>query len=131
MTIKRLLALAMLFLMGAASWAEDGESGKAVLDFGKPPSQLYSARLVRLDGENVNAPVTRTSFWVEPGVHEIVVAAAIKDPMQVGLTPRRRAGEDPGKTTIEVVAGKRYKIAAMVTDERGNWEPVIWKEEDL
>ena len=131
MFTNRFLAITMLCLISLTAWAEDDPAGKAVLDFGKPPSQLYSARLGRLDGENVNAPVTRTSFWVEPGVHEIVIAAAINDPMQVGRTPRRRAGEDPGKTTIEVAAGKRYKIAAMVTDEKGNWEPVIWKEEDL
>jgi len=131
MAIKRLLAATLACMIWMTAPAEDGQAGKAILDFSKPPNQLYSARLVQLDGKNMNAPVTRTSFWVEPGVHEIVVAAAIDDPMQVGLSPRRRAGEDPGKTTIEVVAGKRYKIAAMVTDEKGNWEPVIWKEEDL
>lgn len=131
MLIRWLLACVAILLIGTSAWAEEGQAGKAVLDFSKPPSQLYSARLVRLDGNNVNAPVTRTSFWVEPGVHEIVVAAAITDPMKVGRGPRRQSGEDPGKTTIEVKAGKRYKIAAMTTDAKGNWEPVIWKEEDL
>ena len=33
--------------------------------------------------------------------------------------------------TIEVEAGKRYKIAARVLDERGGWEPVVWKIEDV
>ncbi len=128
---KGLVAGLVLSLLAASAWAQEDTSAKAVLDFGKPPSQLYSARLVLLDGQNLNAPITRTSFWVDPGVHEIVVAAALTDPMKVGSTPRRNAGEDPGRTTIEVVAGKRYRIAAMATDNKGNWEPVVWKEEDL
>ncbi len=128
---KGLIAGLTLMLVAASGSAQEGASDQAVLDFSKPPNQLYSARLVSLDGKNVNAPITKTSFWVEPGVHEIVVAAAINNPMKVGSTPRRAAGDDPGKTTIEVVAGKRYKIAAMTTDNKGNWEPVVWKEEDL
>ena len=131
MVKKGLLAALALSLLAVAAWAQDGGSGQAVLDFGKPPSQLYSARLVSLDGQNINAPITKTSFWVDPGVHDIVVAAAISDPMKVGSTPRRSAGDSPGKATIEVVAGKRYRIAAMTTDNKGNWEPVVWKEEDL
>lgn len=127
-----LLAGLVLSLVAISASAQEGTTTQAVLDFGKPPSQLYSARLVSLDGKNINAPVTKTSFWVEPGVHEIVVAAALNDPMKVGTTPRRQAGGDnPGQTTIEVVAGKRYRIAAMTTDNKGNWEPVVWKEEDL
>lgn len=127
-----LLAGLVLSLVAMSATAQETATSQAVLDFGRPPSQLYSARLVSLDGKNINAPVTKTSFWVEPGVHEIVVAAAINDPMKVGPTPRRQAGEDnPGKTSIEVAAGKRYRIAAMTTDNKGNWEPVVWKEEDL
>lgn len=128
---KGLIAGLILSLLAASAWGQEGTSGEAILDFGKPPSQLFSTRLVSLDGQNVNAPITRTSFWVAPGVHEIVVAAALTDPMKVGKAPRRSAGEDPGRTTIEVVAGKRYRIAAMATDDKGNWEPVVWKEEDL
>lgn len=127
-----LLAGLVLSLVAMSAAAQEGATSQAVLDFGKPPSQLYSARLVSLDGKNINAPITKTSFWVEPGVHEIVVAAAINDPMKVGSAPRRQAGGDnPGRTSIEVAGGKRYRIAAMATDNKGNWEPVVWKEEDL
>jgi hypothetical protein len=128
---KRLIVSLLLSLVAVSAWGEEGASGQAVLDFSKPPSQLFSARLVSLDGQNVNAPITKSSFWVDPGVHEIVVAAAINDPMKVGSKPRRQADDTPGKTTIDVIAGKRYKIAAMATDNKGNWEPVVWKEEDL
>ena len=127
----RSLITALMFcvLLPLSASAED-TTGKAILDFSRPPNQLYSARLVRLDGQNVNAPVTKTSFWVEPGVHEITIAAAITDPMQVGTISRRQK-QDQGDTTIEVEAGKRYKIAAQVLDQRGGWEPVVWKVEDV
>ena len=131
MTIKATLAGLALVLVAGLAGAEDNPASEAILDFGKPPSQLYPARLVELDGRNLSAPVTKTSFWVEPGVHEIVVVAGINDPMKVGSATRRSAGDNPGKTTIEVEAGKRYRIAAMTTDSKGNWEPVIWKVEDL
>lgn len=127
--MKTLLTTILLaFVACGNAFAEDNK-GKGILDFSKPPNQLYSARLVRLDGENVNAPITKTSFWVEPGVHSITVAAAITDPMQVGTISRRQK-EDQGEATIEVEAGKRYKIAAQVLDQRGSWEPVVWKIED-
>ena len=37
---------------------------------------------------------------------------------------------DPGKTTLTVEAGKRYKIAAEVKDHKGNWEPVLYDVKD-
>lgn len=128
--MKTLLTTIILAVIACTSAFAEDTDGKAILDFSKPPNQLYSARLVRLDGENVNAPITKTSFWVEPGVHSITVAAAITDPMQVGTISRRQK-EDQGDTTIEVEAGKRYKIAAQVQDQRGSWEPVVWKIEDV
>ena len=128
--MRAFFATILLALVASASAVAEDTAGKAILDFSKPPNQLYSARLVRLDGENVNAPITKTSFWVEPGVHELTVAAAITDPMQVGTISRRQK-EDQGDTTIEVEAGKRYKIAAQVIDQRGSWEPVVWKVEDV
>jgi hypothetical protein len=128
--MKTLLATIMLCVLWPAGAIAEDTGGKAILDFSRPPNQLYSARLAKLDGENVNAPITKTSFWVEPGVHEITVAAAITDPMQVGTISRRQK-EDQGDVTIEVEAGKRYKIAARVLDERGGWEPVVWKIEDV
>jgi len=127
--VKRLLLLIVGIAVTGSAWAEGGTEGKAILDFAVPPNQLHPARLVELDGENINAPITKTSFWVEPGEHTITVTAAISDRMRVGTINVERK-TDPGTVTIVVEAGKRYKIAAQVTDERGNWEPVIWKEED-
>lgn len=48
-----------------------------------------------------------------------------------GHRPRSQRQSSPGKTTITVEAGKRYKIAAQVTDEDGNWEPVLWDVQDV
>jgi hypothetical protein len=128
--MRTFIATILLALITSMTAVAEDRAGEAILDFSKPPNQLYSARLVRLDGKNVNAPITKTSFWVEPGVHEMTIAAAITDPMQVGTISRRQK-EDQGETTIEVEAGKRYKIAAQVLDQRGSWEPVVWKVEDV
>lgn len=121
-------ALAAIGLLAGCSTAGDRLSGQAVLDFSRPPPQFFPARLVMLDGNNLNAPVSRSSFWVEPGVHEIVIAAAIDTQTRVTAGPtRRNQNTDPGRTTIEVEAGKRYNIGAQVINERGDWEPVIWR----
>ena len=127
--LRTLVLVALALVASGGSFAEDS-SGQAILDFRRPPSQLFTARLVELNGRAVNAPVSRTSFWVDPGVHEIVVAAAINDSMQVGTISRRRR-EQQGSVTIEVEAGKRYRIAAQVTNPRGEWRPVIWGIEDV
>lgn len=132
----KFFALMMATLLFAApGWAGDGTEGKAILDFAEVPAKLSPARLAALDGKNTLDPASRTSFWVEPGVHEIVVTAMIDDPSRLpGTIVNRHVGgpdEDPGKTTIEVEAGKRYRIAAQALDDRGKWEPVVWKVEDI
>lgn len=128
--IRRLILLLAAVTLTACASARPGQD-QAVLDFSRPPSNFHPARLVRLNGQNINAPITRTSFWVDPGSHEVVVAAGINDPMQVGRNPAGRTGPDPGLVTIEVEAGKRYRIATQVIDARGAWEPVIWRVDDL
>lgn len=124
--LAAMLAIALpISLVGCAATRE----GKAVLDFSGPPSGIYPARLVVLDGTFINVDMNvRTRFWVEPGTHEILVDAGI-----LGLTtaPDRSAGTDPGRTTIEVEAGKRYRIGAQLINDRGDWETVIWKVEDV
>lgn len=128
----RSILLAAIAIAFTACATEGGTiANQAVLDFARPPSQLHPARLVMLNGRNVNAPISRTSFWVDPGKHEIVIAAGIGDSMQVGTTPTRRGSTDPGRVTIDVEAGKRYRIAARVLDQRGLWEPVVWRVDDM
>ena len=133
--MQRLTILLATLLLCGAAWAEGGTEGKGILDFANPPSPLASTRLVGLDGKNIDGQPGRTSWWVEPGDHEIVVIAIIDDPMGDinPLTSSRHRGKesDPGKTVITVEAGKRYKIAAEVKDHKGNWEPVLYKVEDV
>ncbi len=124
------ILLAAGMLAGCSSTGER-LSGQAVLDFSRPPNQFYPARLVMLNGQNVNAPASRSSFWVDPGIHEIVIAAAISTDTRITSGPtRRHQGADPGRTTIEVEAGKRYNIGAQVINESGDWEPVVWRIQD-
>jgi len=117
----------LVILLGGCAAAGQGTANQAILDFSRPPNQFYPARLVVLNGQNVNAPISRSSFWVDPGVHEIVISAAINQRAGVSAPTNRSAGTDPGRTTIEVEAGKRYNIGAQVINERGDWEPVIWR----
>lgn len=123
------IAILVVFLGGCAA-AGQSAADRAVLDFSRPPNQFYPARLVVLDGTNVNAPPSKSSFWIDPGVHEIVIAAAIDDRTLVSRPANRSAGTDPGRTTIEVEAGKRYNIGAQLINDRGDWEPVIWRITD-
>lgn len=124
---KLIILLAALAATGGA-WAEGDSEGKAILDFAVPPNELYPARLVGLDGKNIDMGAMRTSYWVEPGEHQITVTALIDDSMQVGTIDIQKK-TDPGTVTITVEAGKRYMIAAQATDNKGDWQPVIWKEE--
>lgn len=126
----KLTGVCCVLLMAAtgSTWAED-RSNQCVFDFGEVPAKLYPARLAEIDGHNNEAP-SKIAFWLDPGDHEIVVTAMIDDSMDVGTIDIDRH-TDPGKVTIGCEAGKRYRIAAQALDERGKWQPVIWKEEDL
>ncbi|MGB5621889.1 MAG: hypothetical protein WBN65_05290 [Gammaproteobacteria bacterium] len=132
--MKRIILSVCALLLAGASWAGEGTEGKAILDFSEVPAKLSPARLAVLDGKNLSGPASKSSFWVEPGVHEIVVTAAIENTMELpGAIVNRHVGpgDDPGKTSIEVEAGKRYRIAAEALDNKGNWQPVVWKVEDI
>ena len=133
--MKRLMTLLAALTLAGTAFAEEGTEGKGILDFANPPAPLAQARLVGLDGKNIDGQPGRTSWWVEPGDHEIVVVALISDPMGDinPLTSSLHKGKesDPGKTTITVEAGKRYKIAAEVKDHKGNWDPVLYEVKDV
>lgn len=132
--MKKLVVVAIALLAAGLAWADDHKATQGILDFAVPPAKLSAARLVEVDGKSVNAPFSRTSFWVDAGEHKIVVTAIISDSMS-DLDPMAESlhvgGPSQGTTTINVVAGTRYKIAAMVTGDKGQWEPVIWKEEEM
>ena len=132
---KRIVFLLVTFMSMGTGWAGEDTEGKAILDFAEVPAKLSPARLAELDGKNLTGPASRTRFWVEPGVHEIVVTAIIENRMELpGAIVNRHVGgpdDDPGKTTIEVEAGKRYRIAAQALDNMGKWQPVVWKVEDI
>jgi hypothetical protein len=123
-----LLAVMVAGVVAANPFVSPSEP-HGILDFAGHPNTLESARLVVFDGTNVNAPITRTSFWVAPGEHTMVIAAAIAGADMVGFTPRRNRSDGSQEVTIQVEEGKRYRIAARLLDRQGNWEPVVWKIE--
>jgi hypothetical protein len=131
--MRRILVVTAAILAATVAMANPFVSPSqphGILDFARPPNTLDPARLVVFDGTNVNAPVSRTSFWVAPGEHTMVIAAAISGQDTVGVRPRRNRGPGSQEVTIVVEEGKRYRIAARLLDRQGNWEPVIWRIED-
>lgn len=104
---------------------------QAILDFSPPPSSLQPARLLRLNGVNIGMFDSRSSFWVDAGVHKIKVSCLACGPFYSGRNVQSTARTDPGIVTIEVEPGKRYRIATMVTDKNRSWEPVIWRVEGI
>ena len=133
MAILRRILILIVALAASGCASDEQLRGQAILDFSAPPGALSSARLLMLNGNNVTGPATRTSWWVDPGKHEIVVGAAIADPSRLASAPtsRRGSGRGQGAVTLEVEPGKRYNIAARATDATGGWEPVIWRVEDI
>jgi hypothetical protein len=130
----RRLLLALTLLAATVVYANPFVSASdphGILDFARPPNTLDPARLVVFNGTNVSGRADRTSFWVAPGEHTMVIAAAISARDSVGFTPRRNRSSGSQEVTIVVEEGKRYRIAARLLDHRGNWEPVIWRVDDL
>jgi hypothetical protein len=104
----------------------------AILDFRRPPGPFSPARLAEINGTNVNAPLSRTSFWVAPGEHEIVVIGGVDGSTTVSSPASSRRTNNPGRVTIEVEEGRRYFIAIQVAGGRSEvWEPVIYRVEDI
>ncbi len=104
----------------------------AILDFRRPPVSFTPARLAEINGTNVNAPITRTSFWVAPGEHEIVVIGGIDGSTTVSRPGGSGPRTNPGRVTIAVEEGRRYFIAIQMTANRSDqWEPVIYRVEDI
>ena len=90
------------------------------------------ARLAEIDGTNVNAPITKSSFWVSPGEHELVVIGGIDGSTTVSKPGGSGPGPNPGRVTISVEEGKRYFIGIqMISNRSDQWEPVIYKVEDI
>ena len=122
--MRMISSLLVALLLAAPATADDTE-GKGILDFANPPGSLAQCRLVGLDGENVVGDPGRSSWWVEPGDHEITVTCQVdvyggrESPLFSGHKPKSERQSSPGTTVITVEAGKRYMIAAQVKDETG------------
>ena len=132
--MRRILIVALSLLAAGVVLANPFVSARdphGILDFARPPNQLNPARLVVFNGTNVSANASRTSFWVAPGEHTMVIAASISGQDSVGFTPRRNRSSGSQEVTIEIEEGKRYRIAARLLDRQGNWEPVVWRIDDL
>ena len=132
--MRRILIVALSLLAAGVVLANPFVSARdphGILDFARPPNQLNPARLVVFNGTNVSANLNRTSFWVAPGEATMVIAASISGQDSVGFTPRRNRSSGSQEVTIVIEEGKRYRIAARLLDRQGNWEPLVWRIDDL
>lgn len=73
------------------------------------------------------------SFWVAPGVHELVLTAVFRRGNEIKLPPQNpRRGDMLGRLTLEVEEGKRYYIGARIVGSRyDQWMPVVYRVESL
>jgi hypothetical protein len=73
------------------------------------------------------------SFWVAPGVHELVLTAVFRRGNEIKLPPQNpRRGDMLGKLTLEVEQGKRYYIGARIVGSRyDQWTPVVYRVESI
>jgi hypothetical protein len=128
--------LLMLTALASASCAEirqaipDRPHGVLVVGQSEIPEYIYPVFMVEVDGTTVR---DRRSSWVlEPGDHEIVVAADLSratGSVRGGYTSR---DEQPGRLKIFVEAGMKYWIGARFTGgPRDQWEAVIYREAPL
>ena len=121
--------VAVLLVAGCASMLS--EADQEILDFSRPPTNLYPESLVRHNGEVVSSSDACSGLRVEAGKHEIAVAAFIGGPLNVGRDQPATTQADPGLATIDVKTGTRCRIAARLIVKRGEWEPVVWSIEDV
>ena len=108
----------------------DRPHGVVVVGQSEIPSFIYPVFLVAVDGASVRE--RRSSWTLDPGDHEIVVAADLTQAtgsVRGGFTPR---DEQPGRLKIFVEAGMKYWIGAKFTGgRRDEWEAVIYREAPL
>ncbi len=130
--LKKLLVSACITMLLACTSSSplvhSNSEPHGILDFRNPPRPQFSpARLIVLDGQNINQ--ARPTYRVRPGEHEIVIVASINTATGISGSARNQG---QGKVKITVEQGRRYRIAAEATGARADqWRPVIWAEEDM
>jgi hypothetical protein len=126
----------MLAALASASCAEirqaipDRPHGVVVVGQSEIPEYIYPVYLVEVDGTTVRD--RRSSWTLDPGDHEIVVAADLSratGSVRGGYTSRE---EQPGRLRIFVEPGMKYWIGARFKGgRRDEWEAVIYREAPL
>ncbi len=130
----RILLLFLVTLAGACAEVRqavpDRPHGVVVVGQSEIPDYIYPVFLVEVDGTTVRD--RRTTWTLDPGDHEIVVAADLTQAtgsVRGGFTPR---DEQPGRMKIFVEAGMKYWVGAKFTGgRRDEWEAVIYREAPL
>lgn len=126
---KIVMTLIAAGLLASCSSGTDPKT-QGILDVARPPNQFHVARIISINGRNVVGAQNRFTQWVDAGTHTVVVTAVMSEGMSVG-TVNTRNNRGQGEFTIDVEAGKRYRIAISPTDRTGGWEPVVWAVEDI
>lgn len=126
-------SLSGLVLAGCADLRQalpDRPHGVIVVGQSDIPEYIYPVALVELDGKS--SRTLKHSYTVEPGDHEIVVAADLTRATGSVRGGYTRRDEQPGRMKIFVEPGMKYWIGARFTGgRRDEWEAVIYKEAPL
>lgn len=132
-----LAALVLATAACASSTAGDADYAIITTNASDISGKIYPAYVSKVDDREIKGGTGRFGrkevVRVEPGVHKVRLTADLSRATGVlskpGYTPR---DQQPGDIEIEVEAGKRYFLGAQLTaNRRDQWQPVVWRVEDI
>ncbi len=113
--------IAAMALFSAGAMAADKGTVTSVLS--RDSERYYAVNFISVDGENL--PAGQSLLNLAPGKRRIGIVALIESSNAI-KTISRRDRSPPRYVEIEVVAGKRYRVGAKVSDVvNQTWAPVI------
>lgn len=137
------LAILALMLAATAVFAKDdpiinnpGDEPHAILDFTKPAGvEVMIVRPYNINDRNVSSQTNRRTYAVRPGHIYMKLGAgsapATGSSSMAGSTRSRRGGASgTNELTLDVEAGKRYRIAGRDMGG-GSWEPYVVEVTDI
>jgi len=136
MSICKIITVTALALIASAcssgpTVSHNAPHGIVVLAPAQPASDNYQLMLLEVDDVRVFGG--RDAYWLAPGRHVLRVAAIISNDRPLLRESREtRAEHEADVLEIDIVEGKRYRIAAHRTGPRGgDWEPVVLEVSDI
>jgi len=137
------LAILALVLASATVFAKDdpiinnpGDEPHAILDFTKPAGvEVMIVRPYNINDRNVSSQTNRRTYTVRPGRIYMKLGAGSapvtgSSSMAGSVRSRRGSASGSNELTLDVEAGKRYRIAGRDMGG-GSWEPYVVEVTDF